>query len=43
MIEQLFELLRPIGNEAALFLVSLVPFIELRGGILLGHGLGIDP
>lgn len=43
MIEQLFDLLRPIGNEAALFLVSLVPFIELRGGILLGHGLGMDP
>ena len=41
-MEQLFELLRPIGNELALFIVSLIPFIELRGGILLGHGLGMD-
>lgn len=43
MIEQLFEMLRPIGSDAALFIVSLIPFIELRGGILLGHGLGMDP
>lgn len=41
-MERLFELLSPIGSDAALFLVSLIPFVELRGGILLGHGLGMD-
>lgn len=42
-MEKLFELLSPIGNDAALFLVSLIPFIELRGGIVLGHALAMDP
>jgi len=41
-MEQLFEFFSPMGNDLALFLVSLIPFIELRGGILLGHGLGMD-
>jgi len=42
-MEALFELLRPIGNDAALFIVSLIPFIELRGGIVLGITvLGMD-
>ncbi len=43
MAEQLYELLRPIGNDAAMFLVSLIPFVELRGGVVLGHALGMDP
>ena len=42
LIEQIFDFLRPIGSDAALFIVSLIPFIELRGGILLGHGLGMN-
>lgn len=38
-MEKIFELLQPIGKEAALFIVSMIPFIELRGGIIIGHAL----
>ncbi len=42
LMEQLYEFLSPIGQDGALFLTSLVPFVELRGGIILGHALGMD-
>ena len=42
-MEKLFEILSPIGNDVALFIVSLIPFIELRGGIVLGDALALDP
>lgn len=32
-----------IGESLSMFIISLMPFIELRGGILWGHALGMDP
>lgn len=32
-----------IGNELIMFIISVIPFIELRGGILWGHAMGINP
>lgn len=32
-----------IGHELSMFIISLIPFIELRGGILWGHALNIAP
>ena len=39
MIETIFNALRGLGNEFALFLVSIIPFIELRGSIPFGIGV----
>lgn len=43
MTEKIIELLGPMGQELTLLIVSVIPFIELRGGIILGHGFGMDP
>ncbi len=44
MVEQLYSWLTSfISREMAVTLVSMIPFIELRGGIVLAHGLGMDP
>lgn len=32
-----------IGQELSMFIISLIPFIELRGGILWGHALEMEP
>lgn len=32
-----------IGEELSMFIISLIPFIELRGGILWGHALDMEP
>ena len=33
----------PFGRELIAFLLSLMPIIELRGGIIAGRALGLDP
>jgi len=33
----------PFGRELITFLLSLLPVIELRGGIIAGRALGLDP
>ena len=33
----------PFGRELIAFLLSLLPIIELRGGIIAGRALGLDP
>lgn len=33
----------PFGREIIAFLLSLLPIIELRGGIIAGRALGLDP
>lgn len=42
LTQQLFEFLSGAGRELALFLVSMVPLIELRGSIPLGALFGMD-
>lgn len=32
-----------ISQELSMFIISLIPFIELRGGILWGHALDLAP
>lgn len=41
MIEQFFDLFLGAGREAALFLISMIPLIELRGSIPFGAALGM--
>lgn len=33
----------PFGRELIAFLLSLLPIIELRGGVIAGRALGLDP
>lgn len=33
----------PFGREIIAFLLSMLPIIELRGGIIAGRALGLDP
>lgn len=40
-MEALFTWLLGAGREAALFLISMVPLVELRGAVPLGLGLGM--
>lgn len=42
MVQQLFDFLSVAGRELALFIVSMVPLIELRGSIPLGAAFGMD-
>lgn len=42
MQESLFELFNFAGEELALFLVSMVPLVELRGAVILGAAMGMD-
>ena len=41
LMQQLFDFLSAAGREVALFIVSMVPLIELRGSIPLGAALGM--
>ncbi len=43
MAEWLYNLIAPIGKEAAVALISMVPIIELRGGIIVAHSLEMNP
>lgn len=48
IVEFLLDLLSgiksiPLGRELTSFLLSLLPIIELRGGIIAGRALGLDP
>ncbi len=44
MLDALIEFLGPIGKELSLIIVSMVPFIELRGAVPLGiNAFGMDP
>ncbi|MCI5898414.1 MAG: small multi-drug export protein [Firmicutes bacterium] len=41
-MEQIWDSLLHFGAEPALVIVSMIPFIELRGGIILGAALGVN-
>ncbi len=41
MLEQIFQFFLGAGQEAALFIISMIPLIELRGSIPLGAALGM--
>ena len=41
-MEQVWNSLLNFGAEPALVIVSMIPFIELRGGIILGTALGVN-
>ena len=41
-MEETWESLLRLGPEVALIIVSMIPFVELRGGIILGAALGMD-
>ena len=44
MVHTLLELLSGIQmKELIVFIISLIPTIELRGGIIAGRALGLDP
>ena len=36
MVQKVFELFAWLGNEAALFIISMIPLIEERGAIIFG-------
>lgn len=42
-MEQLFESLSFLGKETALFIVSMLPIVELRGAVPLGALFGMEP
>jgi len=42
MQEYIFNVLSFAGRELALFIVSMVPFIELRGSIILGAAMDMN-
>ena len=41
MIQRIFDFFLFGGKDFALFVISMIPFIELRGSILLGAAMGI--
>ena len=41
LIQQLFDFFSGAGKEVALFIVSMIPLIELRGSIPLGAAMGM--
>ena len=41
LMQQLFDFFSGIGKEPALFLISMVPLIELRGSIPFGAAMGM--
>ena len=41
MIEAIFNYFTFLGNEAALFIISMIPFIEERGAIIFGAAMGM--
>ena len=42
LTQQLFDFLSGAGKEAALFIVSMIPLIELRGAVPLGALMGME-
>lgn len=45
MIEGITGFLSGLGisEEMSMFIISLIPFVELRGGIIWGHAIGMAP
>ena len=41
-MEEIFEALTFLGEEAALFIVAMLPLIELRGSVILGAALDMN-
>lgn len=41
MVRELFDSLAQIDPKLAIFVVSMLPIVELRGGIILGTALGM--
>lgn len=41
MAQKIFELFGWLGNEAALFIISMIPLIEERGAIIFGAARGM--
>ena len=41
MQESIFQFFNFAGEEFALFLVSMIPLVELRGAVILGAGMGV--
>ena len=42
LMQQIFDFFSVAGRETALFIVSMIPLIELRGSIPLGAAMGMD-
>jgi len=42
-LEAIFDFFSVFGKEAALFIISMFPIVELRGAIPFGAALGMDP
>ena len=40
LMQQIFDFFSVAGRETALFIVSMIPLIELRGSIPLGAAMG---
>ncbi len=43
MVEQIVDALGAIPSEIKIFIISLLPIVELRGAIPVGAALGLDP
>ena len=41
MLQELFDWLLGAGKEAALFIISMLPLIELRGAVPIGLAAGM--
>ena len=41
MLQAIFDWFSFAGEEVALFIVSMIPLIELRGSVILGAALGM--
>ncbi len=42
MVSDIFDSLAQIDPKLAIFVVSMIPVVELRGGIILGTALGME-
>lgn len=42
LVESLTELLGGLGKEVVVFIISMLPILELRGGILAASLMGVD-
>ena len=42
LVQSLTELLGGLGNEAIVFIISMLPILELRGGLIAAALLGVD-
>ena len=41
IIQRIFDVFLFVGKDFALFIISMIPFIELRGSIIFGAAMGI--